>query len=246
VGTDAFGDQLVAFLAAAGIDVSHLYRASTPTGTALISVDEQGQNQISIFPGANSLLRLSDDFGNASPGSVLLCQNECALDVVAEYVKAARHRKVITILNAAPAVEVSRSLWEMIDILVVNQDEAGYYYSMLQNGRDPPQDVTDLAKRLKLRRDQVVIVTLGADGVAGVTEDQIIREQAHKVSVADTTGAGDCFCGYLACCLAEGKAIVRAIALANAAAALAVQRHGASVAMPSRSEVELFLSSATK
>ena len=86
-----------------------------------------------------------------------------------------------------------------------------------------------------------MVITLGAQGVAALVIANFITAPGHAVNAVDTTGAGDCFCGYLASCLAQGTSIDDGLAIANAAAALAVQRHGASVAMPERSEVALLL-----
>ncbi len=241
LGRDAFGDELAAFLQAAGIDLAHLERAPTGTGTALIAVDDYGQNQIAIFPGANSSLRFSDGFRQAARGDVLLCQNECPLDVVLEYAQAARRQQVTVIHNAAPAVALPRPLLEIVDVLVVNDDEAMQCLAMMHPGTEVPREVAAMASALRVRGDQIVIVTLGADGIIALDGERTLRVAAHRVSVVDTTGAGDCLCGYLASCLAAGDSIDRAIAVANAAAALAVGRTGAGVGMPTRREVETFL-----
>ena len=241
VGTDAFGDRLAGVLEAAGVDVAHLQRSPTPTGTALISVDAAGQNQIAIFPGANSALRFADGLAAAGHGDVLLCQNECPLDVVLEYFRAARRRQLTTILNAAPVVELPDELLDHVDVLIVNQEEATQYHTMMRRATTPPADIALLARELRVRPEQAVIVTLGEHGVAAVTAERQIRLAAHQVKVVDTTGAGDCFCGYLAACLAAGDALERAILVANAAAALAVQQPGAAGSMPARSQVESFL-----
>lgn len=242
VGRDVFADAVLAVLASAGIDLTALARTSTPTGTALITVDSRGQNQIAIYPGANAALRFSDGFRHATRGDVLLCQNECPLDVVFEYLQVARRQQAMTILNAAPVVELPGGLLEEVDVLVVNEEEAVQLCTQLGGGDFPSGDVQDLAIQLRVRNDQIVVVTLGENGVVALVEGRFVSRAGHKVKAVDTTGAGDCFCGYLASCLAEGKSLEEGLTLANAAAALAVQRPGASVAMPSRDEAEKFLS----
>ena len=236
-----FCAKLVTVLAAAGVDLSFLDRSAAPTGTALISVDENGQNQISIFPGANLSLRFSGGFGKAARGDVLLCQNECPPLVILEYMQAAKRQHVTAILNAAPVVNLPDVLWKLVDVLVVNEEEAAQVCSLLGGDAPAPANVNALAQCLQLRREQAVIITLGDDGAVALVGDRWIRVPGHRVKAVDTTGAGDCFCGYLASCLAAGRTLDDSIALANAAAAVAVQRHGASVAMPSRPEVEAFL-----
>ena len=81
-------------------------------------------------------------------------------------------------------------------------------------------------------RCQGVIVTLGAEGVWLVTGEDAVHFPAPAVTVVDTTGAGDCFCGVLAAGLAQGLDLEAAIARAVAAASLSVMRSGAAPAMP--------------
>lgn len=241
VGQDTFGDKLLNVLTAAGVDVSAVERPELPTGTALISVDADGQNLISIFPGANSALRFSESFRRAVAADVLLAQNECPLEVVLEYFKAARQQRVTTILNAAPVVQLPAGLLELVDVLVVNEEEAREYAGV--DAR--VGEIERLAERLQTRSDQTILITLGADGVLGLASGQMIRLPGHPVKPVDTTGAGDCFCGYLAACLASGRSVREAMMLANAAAALAVQRPGAALAMPPMTEVLEFARTAT-
>jgi ribokinase len=240
VGNDPFADKLAAVLAEAGVDLSFLDRASLPTGTALIAVDAVGQNHISIFPGANSALRLRDEFRQAARGDVLLCQNECPLDVIFAYLKTARGRGVRTVLNAAPVVELPDGLLAQVDVLVVNEEEAAQYASQPAGGVRAGA-AEQWAKTLQVHSEQIIVVTLGERGLVALAQGRLFSVPGHKVQAVDTTGAGDCFCGYLASCLAAAKTIEDSLAVANAAAALAVQRPGASVAMPRRDEVEAFL-----
>jgi ribokinase len=240
VGEDPFADKLTAVLTEAGIDLTFLERSPLPTGAALIAVDAAGQNQIAVFPGANASLRFRDEFRQAAPGDVLLCQNECPLDVIHAYLKAARRQGVRAVLNAAPVVALPNGLLREVDVLVVNEEEAAQYCLRIGGG-SAPRDAEEQAKTLQLRSEQIVVVTLGERGLRAFANGRVIRVPGHNVDAVDTTGAGDCFCGYLASCLAAGTNLDDGLALANAAAALAVQRPGASVAMPSRAEVEAFL-----
>jgi ribokinase len=241
VGKDTFGDSLVSVLTGAGVDVSCLDRSATLTGTALISVDANGQNQISVFPGANAGLKFSASFGQASAGDVLLCQNECPLEIVLKYFQAAKRQKVTTILNAAPVLRLLPELLGLVDLLVVNEEEAAQYAAQMKPGHPDGGEADGLARRLRSRAEQIVIITLGDQGVIGLVEDRFIRLPGHDVDPVDTTGAGDCFCGYLASGLAGGKSIEEAMRLANAAAALAVQRKGAATAIPELAEVLMLL-----
>jgi ribokinase len=214
VGRDAFGDSLVAFLDGEGIG-GLIRDADQPTGTALIVVDEQGENTIVVVPGANGAMTVAD-LGRLD-GDVLVAQFEIPLAVVEAALRATR---ATTVLNPAPALVCPQSLLEAADIVVVNETEAAA-----------------LAGRLPARKDQVVVTTLGAAGarVGAMTVP------GRAVAVVDTTGAGDCFVGALAAALAGGESIEGAVRVANVAASLSVQRFGAGPSMPTRAEVEALL-----
>lgn len=105
---------------------------------------------------------------------------------------------------------------------------------------DPGDDADDVDAYLDrlLERVPAVVVTLGPRGALYRDRDGARHVQpGRSVVVADTTGAGDAFAGYLAAAFAEGVPVVTALAWANAAAALCVQRPGAVPAVPRRAEV---------
>jgi ribokinase len=241
LGQDAFAETLLACLGDAGVETAHVQRTAEATGTALICVDAHGQNQIAVFPGANASLRMSPAFHAAGAGDLLACQNECPPEIMLEYARAARQQRVSVLLNAAPAVPLPADLLDSVDLLVVNAEEAAFYFALRHPHGSAPPDVAELARSLRRHSEQAVIITLGEEGVCGVHGDRTLRMPAHRVPVVDTTGAGDCFCGYLAAGLAGGETLERSVTLANAAAALAVGRPGAAGAMPERSEVEKLL-----
>lgn len=232
LGGDRFGDDLEAFLVREGLDRTFVRRAHEEvTGTALIVV-AGSDNTIVVCPGANARTS-ADDVGalEVSTGDVLVAQLEIPVETVNAFF--ARGRECTTILNAAPARALPDELLARTRILVVNETE------LAELGGAGPVD--QVAARVRGARDQIVVVTLGSGGVAAITAEGSVAVPGHAVPVVDTTGAGDCFVGVLASAVCDGVRFEDALRRANAAAAICVQRPGASPAMPVATEVDAFL-----
>jgi ribokinase len=172
---------------------------------------------------------------------VALAQLETPLVAVSAFFEAARDAGVRTILNPAPAVADALPLLADVDLVVLNETELAIFSAAVarEGGADGsrPARPADAAMMLLQGRCQAVIVTLGAEGVWLVTGEDAVHLPAPAVTVVDTTGAGDCFCGVLAAGLAQGLDLEAAIARAVAAASLSVTRSGAAPAMPRTSEL---------
>jgi ribokinase len=224
LGDDAFGSSIRAGLLADGIGTSGVREVGAPTGTALIAVDDSGENTIIVEAGANALLELRDpDAAAIAAADVLVLQLEIPLATAAHAAALARAAGTRVLLNAAPIRELPAELLANTDILVVNELEGEFL------ARD--RDVSSLAP--------VVIVTLGAAGaVAYRAEEPEVRVPAPAVSAVDATGAGDTFCGALAARLAEAAPLADALRFAVAAASLSVQKAGAVPSIPMRGEIE--------
>jgi ribokinase len=211
VGGDAFGESLVAFLGAEGIDIAGVARdVSAPTGTALIVVSGS-DNTIVVVPGANAALAVGDL--SLDPDDVVVAQCEIPLAVVEAAFHQARAVGARTLLNPAPALAEATQLLPLADVVVVNQTERAVF-------------------ELPVRSGQVVVTTLGADGATAVVDGSAIHVGGRKVDAVDSTGAGDCFVGALAAALLRGDDVANALGFANAAASLSVQRVGAGTGMP--------------
>ena len=224
LGDDAFGRSVRDGLAEDGIDATGVRTAAAPTGTALIAVDDSGENTIIVESGANALLELTGtDARTIASAAVLVLQLEVPLETVTAAARIARAAGTRVLLNAAPIQELPADLLENIDILVVNEHEGAF---LARDG-----EVAALAP--------VVIVTLGAAGaVAYEGGRESATVPAPRVSAVDATGAGDTFCGALAARLAEGATLAEALRFAVAAASLSVQRHGAVPSIPTRSSID--------
>jgi ribokinase len=244
LGNDTFGQQLRTFLAAQGVDLA-LVR-ETPdihTGTAIITVAD-ADNTIVVVPGANGRVGAEDvEAPVFARGDIAVSQFEIPLPTISTFFKRARAAGAITILNPAPAMACRPDLLELVDILVLNETELGFFANTELCDDDPPARFVDAAKRLPTGAMAVVCVTLGKRGVLALVTGEASMIAGREVKAVDTTGAGDCFVGALAAQLAGGAAIRGAITYANAAASISVQRMGAAPSMPTAAEVNKILTS---
>ncbi|GAB4473215.1 MAG: ribokinase [Anaerolineae bacterium] len=236
VGDDAFGANLLQTLARDGVNTTYVRRdAQAPSGVALITVDADGQNAIVVASGANARLspedveRAQDAFTGAG---ALLLQLESPLETVQRAIELANARSVPVILNPAPARTLDAALFATVDYLIPNEHEL-----FLLADIEAAEGIDTAAARLRERGARYVIVTLGGDGAAVFGMGQKIVVPPHRVSVVDTTAAGDAFVGAFGVALSELKDVEDAVRWANAAGALAVTRAGAQPSLPHRDEI---------
>jgi ribokinase len=238
LGHDAFGAELQTFLSDQGIDLGYLQEtAEVHTGTAVITVAE-ADNTIIVIAGANALV--SPDDVSAAPvvkGDVAVSQFEIPLPTIAAFFRRARATGATTLLNPAPAQQFGRDLLELVDILVLNETELGLLAGVELSDSDDAGRIVDAARRLQASKAQTICVTLGKRGVLALAGDEELIVPGRAVHAVDTTGAGDCFVGALAAQLADGAPLREALAFANAAASISVQRMGAGPSMPTAEEV---------
>lgn len=160
---------------------------------------------------------------------MILCQLETPLELLFDVART-RSAQSLLILNAAPAIPLEETVWDLVDLLIVNEHEAAAYAGS-SGGIDT------IVPRL-LAKVPRVVVTLGSQGCAYFdTAGEHIHIPAHSVDAIDSTAAGDTFCGVLAARLALGEPIGEAMKAAGAAAAIAVSRPGAQSAIPTFAEV---------
>jgi ribokinase len=242
LGKDAFGDELKAFLAAQGVDLSFVQQTSEAhTGTALITI-ANADNTIVVIPGANALASAADVSGVAfAKGDIAVSQFEIPLASISAFLNRARAAGITTILNPAPAIEAERDLLDLVDILILNESELGLLAKTELRDTDAAAVLIEAARSLQTRKERTICVTLGKRGALALVEGKPLTIPGHTVKAVDTTGAGDCFVGAVAAELAGGKSIREALQYANAAASICVQRMGAASSMPTAAEVEAVL-----
>lgn len=242
LGTDAFGQQLRAFLAAQGVDLAYVQdTADVHTGTAIITVAD-ADNTIVVVPGANARVTPEDVAAPVlAKGDVAVSQFEIPQPAIAAFFRQARAAGATTILNPAPASPCSAELLDLVDVLILNETELGFLAGIeLADGDDPARFIA-AAKSLHGGSDRCICVTLGKRGVLALTGGEATLIEGHTVKAVDTTGAGDCFVGAIAAQLATGIPIRDALGYANAAASICVQRMGAAPSMPTAAEVASLL-----
>ena len=220
VGTDQNAAPALELLERDGVDLSRSLRdADHPTGVALIVVDEAGENQIAVAPGANAHLRPPDL--DLSGFDAVICQLETPIETVTA---AATSAEGLVVLNAAPAREIPQTLVDACDVIVVNEGE----YATLRSKLDDSE--------------ALVVVTLGSRGaLARRSRQEVGQAGAPRVHVVDTVGAGDTFVAALTVALLDEKPIAEALAWACAAGALATTRAGAQPSIPTLDQLNDFL-----
>lgn len=239
VGADRYGDDAVELWESEGVDATHASRATgTHTGVAFIMVNEEGENEITVAPGANDAL---DPDAIAAARDViegsdcLLLQLEIPDEPLIAAAEIASDAGVPVILNPAPARELPASLLENVTYLTPNESEA-----LILTGRDPDTDVSheDLTAELIGLGAETVVLTQGAAGALLVTDTGMTSVDAPSVPVADTTGAGDAFNGAFAVALGEGKPLAEAVQFACRAGALEVTEAEVIPGLPEREDVD--------
>lgn len=244
VGDDANAKFLASSLSGCGVNLQHLREVEGPSGTAVIMLQEGGENSIIIVGGANqSSWDLSERSVELiqSAGAVLL-QREIPEQVNVRVAKLAREAGVRVILDAGGVdMPLSDELLQLVSVLSPNETELSRLSGM--STRSDPE-VRSAAAALQARGVDSVLVKLGAEGsllVQGGEAADVRQGALPAERVVDTTGAGDCFTASFAVALLEGQPPAAALQFAAAAACLCVQRPGAMPSMPPRHEVDALL-----
>jgi len=242
LGNDIFGEQSLANFAKESIRTEYITQTNeAPSGVALITVDQTGENVIVVAPGANGTLSPEDvekaQSVVASSGA-LVAQLEVPLETVEFAARLAKHSGVPFVLDPAPAQELSPELVKRVGVLTPNETEA----QILTGIEVVDEDSARLAaKQLLACRAEAVVLTMGAEGFLLSDHNTMEFVPAMKVDAVDTTAAGDAFTGALAVGLAQGKPLRDAALFANHVAALSVMKIGAQSSMPTAEQVKGFI-----
>jgi ribokinase len=216
IGDDEAAGEALALLAADDVDLTGVRRVDGPTGVALITVDDAGENTIVVVPGANA--RLAIDPAELAGADAVLCQLEVPMDTVAT-AAAATPRGALFCLNAAPPAPVPGEVLDRTDLVVANRAE--------------------FAAVAELDRAALVAVTAGADGaVLRAGGRPVATAAAPAVTAVDGTGAGDAFTGALVVSLLAGLDRDAALRRACVAGAAAASRSGAQPSLPRPADLD--------
>lgn len=247
IGNDVLGRSLIDTLNAEGFDTNQLIQsADAQTGTALISIDDAGENIITVAGGANMTMSRADIREKQvflEHCNYLLVQLECPVVAIACAMKYAREAGATIILDPAPVPDrvVLRDLMELTDIVTPNISECS-----AMTGIHPDNDETAHAAASKLHEmgARIVVIKMGSRGAFYSDGDQSGRVEPFDVAAIDTVAAGDCFNGGLAVALHDGRPLRDAVRFACATGALATTRYGAADAAPTLDQVLSLMESA--
>lgn len=243
MGNDEFKEKLSQIMVESKVDISNLFvDDSEHTGTALITVDSNGQNQIIVISGSNMKLSPEDVESRASlfeEATVVLTQLEIPIETVLKVAQLAKNHRALFILNPAPAVQLPDQLLSLIDIITPNESELELITGIRITGHE---SIVKAAKTLIGRGAKNIIVTLGEKGSVLINNSCNKLFGVNKVKVVDSTAAGDAFNGALASSLADNHSIEESIEFANKIASITVTRMGAQSSMPYLNELKDLIS----
>lgn len=240
VGNDIFGNRAITQFKKENIDTTAvMVDTNTPSGIALIGVDDNGENSIMVAPGSNmnlSIHEIEDALQNIPSSAIVVLQLEISIAVVEQIVRFFKGKGVRIILNPAPAAVMNQEVFHQLSIITPNETEAELLTGI---------KVVDLvsakksAEYLRSLGVENVVITMGGKGAYVCNAGMSKLIPAPKVKAKDTTAAGDCFNGALAVGLAENMSIEKAVYFACRAASISVSRMGAQSAMPNRKELAM-------
>lgn len=233
VGAD--GRDLVETLRQAGADVGFIREVSDSSGHAIIQLADSGANSIIIYGGANLRITpemIDETLTHFAPGDYILLQNE--ISNVGYAIRAAKDRGMKVAFNPSPISEELLSYpLELVDLFILNELEG-----QTLSGVESEEGSEVIASLIQKFPQAAIVLTLGEKGAMYHGNGQDLTCPAHKVSVVDTTGAGDTFCGYFLACTMKGMAPLAALKTATQASALAIGKKGAAVSIPTLAQVE--------
>ena len=208
------------------------------TGNAIIQNDDEGDNCIVLFGGANQAItkeQVDEAFKDFTNEDYLLIQNE--INELSYIVEKAKEEGMKIILNPSPMNEKIMKLpLDQIDYFILNEIEAMQILEM-----DKPEEIDGkyIASLLHERfKDATIVLTLGSEGSVCISDDEYVEQSIYKVKAIDTTAAGDTYTGYFIAGILNGKTIKESMDIASKASAIAVTRQGAAPSMPGLEEVE--------
>lgn len=252
VGKDAFGDEMLSAVSAAGVDVRRVKRSgerSSGVGNIQLQVSEHSaQNRIMVIPGANYDLT-TEDLAWLGEGikefDLLMLQLELSMDVTKYAARCAREAGIPVMLNPAPACPLDKELLECVTYLSPNEHEAALLSGHQLQADDEGVNEEDLKVVAAILEDygvEKLIITLGGNGSAIVNEGEVLRTDCIKMeNVVDPTAAGDSFIAAFCTGVASGLNERSALRFASYTAAITVCRIGALPSLPKMEEVKALI-----
>ena len=240
IGKDAYGELALKTLEKNKISTENIIQdGNQQTGVAGILVDQNtGKNAINVIVGAPSSLRINEiekQINLIKRSKIFLTQLEVPKDVTLHCLKTAKENGCTTILNPAPASEISNEFYNNIDFFTPNETEAEFYTGIKITNEQEAKQAAEKLLNLGIKK---AIITLGEKGLFYTDGKEEIYLKANPVKAIDTTGAGDAFNGGLAFGLSKDKPINECLELANKVAGISTTKLGAGDAMPFISDIK--------
>lgn len=243
VGADTTGADMLSHLRADGVDICRVRTdPKEATGSALIMVQDSGENSIVVAFGANLAIgpeHLAEHRELLQNCDALMLQQEMRIETVSEAIRIGKEAGCRVILDPAPAREDLPAAWREVDVLSPNETEAESILNSL--GLDAPSDLEAAAALLRRQGPKAVALKAAARGSFVADGAGAVAVPSFPVEAVDSTAAGDAYTAGLAVALCEGASLVEAARFGNACGALAATRMGAQPSMPTRAEVEKLL-----
>ena len=236
VGSDVQAEAALSALREAGVDLGHVAEIEGPTGLAIVTVAEDGENSIVVIAGANDAMdagRVRAAAEVISAARIVVCQGEIPRDGIEALPALVTGR---FLHNPAPVMELDPAVLRASDPLVVNQHEAGLVLAQLAPDEDAPEDPEQILRALLATGIPSAVLTLGADGSLVADQAGVRRIPPAPVEAVDTTGSGDAFIGALALGLARGDDLATAARLASRVGAFAATGEGAQPSYPTAAD----------
>lgn len=231
VGNDPYAEPALEFLRSSGVDLSAVSESEETTGLAVITISQDGENNIVVIPGANALVDcdyVSSHSDLLADAGIVLLQGEIPAD---GFKQAVHHTMGRVVVNLAPVIDVDRSSLLEADPIIANEHEAGLILKQLGVGIEST-DPHDLAQALLEAGFASVVMTLGAAGALVADSSGITDITTPTVQAVDTTGAGDAFAGAFCARLVKGDSLIDAAQHAARVGAFSVQSAGAQASYP--------------
>ena len=236
VGSDVQAEAALSALREAGVDLGHVAEIEGPTGLAIVTVAEDGENSIVVIAGANDAMdagRVRAAAEVISAARIVVCQGEIPRDGIEALPALVTGR---FLHNPAPVMELDPAVLRASDPLVVNQHEAGLVLAQLAPAQEAPEDPEAVVAALRAAGIPSAVLTLGADGSLVADQAGVRRIPPAPVEAVDTTGSGDAFIGALALGLARGDDLATAARLASRVGAFAATGEGAQPSYPTAAD----------
>ena len=239
IGKDVYGELALDTLKKNNINSENVIQdEKLQTGVAGILVDQKsGKNAINVIVGAPNTLKISEinkQLDLIKNSKIFLTQLEVPKDVTLHCLKTAKENDCLTILNPAPASEITKEFYSNIDYFTPNETEAEFYTGIKINNEKDAKKASDKLLKLGIKK---IIITLGEKGMFYTDGKNEIYIKANSVKAIDTTGAGDAFNGGFSYALLKGKKIRECLELANKVAGISTTKLGAGDAMPFKKDL---------